>query len=89
MEKENISQKKIKKEERDAAVSLLITVFEMHDKEMVLNKALDDFLCCYGEEIPGWMQCLYNHFGSCDDNKTQIIKNFAKKHSLKIRNDSK
>ncbi len=80
---------KITKKEREAAISLLITVFEMHEEEGLMNKALDDFLCCYGAEIPEWMQCLYNHFGSCDDNKTQIIKNFAKKHSLKIRNDSK
>lgn len=80
---------KITKKEREAAISLLITVFEMHEEEPPMNKALDDFLCCYGAEIPEWMQCLYNHFGSCDDNKTQIIKNFAKKHSLKIRNDSK
>ena len=84
MEKENISQKKIKKEERDAAVSLLITVFEMHDKEMVLNKALDDFLCCYGEEIPEWLQCLYGHFNNCDSSKTQVIKQFAQKHNLEI-----
>ena len=69
---------KITKKEREAAISLLITVFEMHEEEGLMNKALDDFLCCYGAEIPEWMQCLYNHFGSCDDNKTQIIKNFAK-----------
>lgn len=88
MGKGNLGHDEIKQEEKNAAVSLLVTVFEMHEDERLLNKALDDFLCCYGEEIPGWMQCLYNHFGSCDDNKTQIIKNFAKKHSLKIRDDS-
>lgn len=78
---------KITQKEKDAAISLLIAVFEVHEEEKLLNKALDDFLCCYGAEIPEWMQCLYNHFGSCDDNKTQIIKNFAKKHGLKIRDD--
>lgn len=57
----------------------------MHEEEMVLNKALDDFLCCYGEEIPEWIQCLYDHFDSCDDNKTQVIKRFAEKHGLEIK----
>lgn len=89
MEKGNMSQDKIKQEEREAAISLLITVFEMHDKEMVLNKALDDFLCGYGEEIPEWLQCLYNHFDSCDSGKTQVIKRFAQKHNLEISDGSK
>ena len=84
MGKGNMGQGKIKKEERDAAISLLITVFEMHDKEMVLNKALDDFLCCYGEEIPEWLQCLDEHFNNCDSSKTQVIKQFAQKHNLEI-----
>lgn len=89
MGKGNMGGEKITQKEKEAAISLLITVFEVHEEESLLNKALDDFLCCYGAEIPEWMQYLYNHFGICDDNKTQIIKNFAKKHSLKIRNDSK
>ncbi len=80
---------KITQKEREAGISLLITVFEMHEDEGLLSKALDDFLCCYGEEIPEWLQYLYDHFNSCDGNKIQIIKNFAKKHSLKIRDDSK
>ncbi len=80
---------KITQKEREAGISLLITVFEMHGEEKLLDKALDDFLGCYGEEIPEWIQCLYDHFGSCDDNKTQIIKKFAKKHNLKIRDDFK
>lgn len=61
---------KITKKEREAAISLLITVFEMHEEERLLNKALDDFLCCYGEEIPEWIQGLYEHFCNSDDNKT-------------------
>lgn len=87
MGKGNMGQDKIKKEERDAAISLLITVFEMHDKEVVLNKALDDFLCCYGEEIPEWLQCLYGHFVGRDNNgiQMQVIKQFAENHNLEIR----
>jgi hypothetical protein len=75
---------KITKKEREAAISLLITVFEVHEDESLLNKALDDFLCCYGYEIPEWMQCLYNHFNNCDSSKTQVIKQFAQKHNLEI-----
>lgn len=84
-----MDDEKITQKEKDAAISLLIAVFEVHEEEKLLNKALDDFLYCYGAEIPEWMQCIYNHFNSCDDNKIQIIKKFAKKHSLKIRDDSK
>lgn len=87
MEKGNMGQE-IKQEEREAAISLLITVMEMHDKENLLNKALDDFLCCYNEEIPEWIQGLYEHFCNSDDNKTQIIKQFAEKHGLKIKDAS-
>ncbi len=79
---------KITKKEREAAISLLITVFEMHNKESLLNKALDDFLCCYGEEIPEWLQCLYDHFTSCKSGKTQVVKKFAEKHKLEIRDNS-
>ena len=46
---------KITKKERDVAISLLITVFEMHEEEMLLYKAIDDFLCCYGADIPEWI----------------------------------
>ena len=84
-----MDDEKITQKEKDAAISLLITVFEVHEEEKLLNKALDDFLCCYGAEIPEWMQCIYDHFNSCDGNKIQIIKKFAKKHSLKIRDASK
>ncbi len=42
----------------------------MHEEEMVLNKALDDFLCCYGAGIPEWLQYLYEHFHNCDSSKT-------------------
>ncbi len=79
---------KITQKEREAAISLLITVMEMHEEERLLNKALDDFLCCYGEEIPEWMQCLYGHFNSCDSGKTQVIKRFAEKHGLEIKDYS-
>lgn len=75
---------KITKKEREAAISLLITVFEIHGEEKLLDKALDDFLGCYGEEIPEWIQCLYNHFNNCDSSKTQVIKQFAQKHNLEI-----
>ena len=34
---------KITQKEKEAAISLLITVFEMHNKESLFNKALDDF----------------------------------------------
>ena len=88
MSKKGIGKDEIKQEEKVAATSLLITVFEMHDKENLLNKALDDFLCCYNEEIPEWIQGLYEHFCNSDDNKTQIIKQFAEKHGLKIKDAS-
>ncbi|RKI37136.1 hypothetical protein D7V86_23910 [bacterium D16-51] len=84
MSKKGIGQDEIKQEEKVAATSLLITVFEMHEEERILNKALEDFLCCYNEEIPEWMQCLYEHFNNCDSNKTQVIKRFAQKHNLEI-----
>ena len=61
----------------------------MHDKEMVLNKALDDLLCCYGEGIPEWIQYLYDYFIGCNNGKTQVIKKFAEKHKLEIRDSSK
>ena len=80
-----MAEGKITQKEKEAAISLLVTVFEMHDKENLLNKALDDFLCCYNEEIPEWIQGLYEHFCNSDDNKTQIIKQFAEKHGLKIK----
>ncbi len=88
MEKGNMGQDKIKQEEREAAINLLITVFEMYDKEMVLNKALDDFLCGYGEKIPECLQCLYEHFNNCDSSKTQVIKRFAENHGLEIKDYS-
>lgn len=88
MSKKGIGQDEIKQEEKVAATSLLITVFEMHDKESLLNKALDDFLCCYNEEIPEWIQGLYGHFCNSNDNKAQIIKQFAEKHGLKIKDAS-
>ncbi len=84
MSKKGIGQDEIKQEEKVAATSLLITVFEMHEEERILNKALEDFLCCYNEEIPEWLQCLYEHFNSFDNNKTQVIKQFAQKHNLEI-----
>lgn len=89
MGKDNLGHDEIKQEEKNAAVSLLITVFEMHEEERLLYKALDDFLCCYGEEIPGWLQCLYEHFYSSDSSKKQVIKQFAKKHNLEIKDGFK
>ena len=82
---------KITQKEKEAAISLLITVFEMHNKERLLNKALDDFLCCYGEEIPQWLQSLYEHFAGCDNNgiQMQVIKQFAENHNLEIKDGSK
>ncbi len=79
---------KITQKEKEAAISLLVTMFEMHDKEGLLNKALDDFLCFYGEEIPEWFQYLYEHFNNCDSSKTQVIKRFAERHGLEIKDDS-
>ena len=82
--KGNMSREKITQKEKEAAISLLITVFEMYEEERFLDKALDDVLCCYGEEIPEWIQCLYNHFNNCNSSKTQVIKQFAQKHNLEI-----
>ena len=39
-----MAEGKITQKEKEAAISLLITVMEMHDKERLLNKVLDDFL---------------------------------------------
>ena len=61
----------------------------MHEEEMVLNEALDDFLCCYGAGIPEWLQYLYEHFHNCDSSKTQVIKQFAQKHNLGINDGFK
>lgn len=82
---------KITQKEKEAAISLLITVFEMHNKESLFNKALDDFLCCYGKKIPEWLQCLYEHFACCDNNgiQMQVIKQFTENHNLEIKDGSK
>lgn len=88
MGKGNMGGEKITQKEKEAAISLLITVFEVHEDESLLNKALDDFLCCYGAEIPEWIQYLYDYFISCNNVKTQVIKKFAEKHKLEIRDDS-
>lgn len=83
-----MAEGKITQKEKEAAISLLVTVFEMHDKEGLLNKALDDFLFCYGTEIPEWIQCLYEYFNNCDSSKIQVIKRFAENHGLEIKDDS-
>lgn len=88
MGKGNMSGEKITQKEKEAAISLLVTVFEVHEEEKLLNKALNDFLCCYGAGIPEWIQYLYEHFISCNSGKTQVIKKFAEKHKLEIRDGS-
>ncbi len=90
MGKGNMGGEKITQKEKEAAISLLVTVFEMHEDEGLLNKALDDFLCCYGEKIPEWIQCIYSHFAGCDNNgiQMQVIKQFAENHNLEIRDGS-
>ena len=65
--------------EKDAAIGLLITVFEIHDREKTLIKALDDFADVYGDEIPGWLQHLYDSLKNSENNgnKMDVVRNFA------------
>lgn len=90
MEKRNMAEEKITQEEKDAAVGLLISVFKIHTKESLLDRALDEFSCGYGEEIPDWFQQLYGYFADCDSNEIQmkVIRKYAEKHNLKIGDGS-
>lgn len=72
--------------EKEAAAGLLITVFEIHDSEKLLYKALDDFWDVYGSDIPGWMQYLYDCLKNSGDNenKMDVIRNFAEQNKMEI-----
>lgn len=90
METRNMGEEKITQEEKDAAVSLLISVFEIHRKESLLDRALDEFSCGYGDEIPDWFQRLYAYFADRDSSEIQmkVIRKYAEKHNLKISDGS-
>ena len=72
--------------EKDAAIYVLITAFEFHDKEKTLFKVLDDFADVYGDDIPGWLQHLYDHFGKSGNNKNKldVIRKFADQTKIEI-----
>lgn len=85
---ENSDGEKISNDEKVAAICLLVNVFDLHkEEEKLLNKALNDFDCVYGEKIPTWLQCIYMHCLGCSDNdlQIQIIREYAEKHDLKLR----
>ncbi len=86
MGKEKVGNGNFPDAEKDSAIGLLITVFEIHDEEKLLNKALDDFLDVYGEEIPGWMQYLYDYLKDSGDNenKMAVVRNFAKQTKMEL-----
>lgn len=86
MGKEKTDNGKIPDSEKDAAIGLLVTVFEIHDKKKALYKALEDFSDVYGDEIPGWLQHLYDCLQNSEDNrnKTDVIRNFAEQNKIEI-----
>lgn len=74
------------KEEREGAMYLLVNVFERFDEAEQLEKRMDEFSTVFGETIPGWLQILYdymNHLG--EKEKVDIIKGFAQKRGMEIR----
>lgn len=83
---ENNEDGKIPELEKDAAIGLLITVFEINDEKKLLNKALDDFSAVYGDGIPGWMQHLYDCLKNSGNNeiKLDVIKSYAEQNKMEI-----
>lgn len=73
--------------EKEAAIGLLVTVFEIHDREKALYKALDDFADVYGDEIPGWLQHLYDCLKNSENNgnKMDVVRNFAVQHKIELK----
>lgn len=86
MGKEKTDNGKIPDSEKDAAIGLLITVFGIHDREKALYKALDDFSVVYGDEIPGWLQHLYDSQKNSenDGNKLNVIRDFAEQRRIAL-----
>lgn len=72
--------------EKDAAIYVLTTAFEFHDKKKTLFKALDDFSDVYGDDIPGWLQYLYDHLNKSANNekKLDVIMDFAEQRKIKL-----
>ena len=72
--------------EKEAAIGLLITVFSIHDREKALMKALDDFSDVYGDEVPGWLQHLYDCMKNTENNgnKLDVVRNFAEQHKIEL-----
>lgn len=87
MGKEKTDNGKIPDSEKDAAIGLLITVFGIHDREKALYKALDDFSVVYGDEIPGWLQHLYDCLKNSENNgnKLDVVRNFAEQHKIELK----
>ena len=65
----------------------MVTVFEIHDRKKALFKALDDFADVYGDEIPGWLQHLYDYVGKSGNNeiKLDVIRDFADQHKIELK----
>ena len=72
--------------EKEAAIGLLITVFSIHDREKALIKALDDFADVYGDEVPGWLQHLYDYLDKSGNNesKLDVIRDFAEQRKIEL-----
>lgn len=75
------------KEEREGAMFLLVNVCEQLDEAEQIEKRMNEFSSVYGETIPEWLQILYDymaHFGKKE--KVDIIKDFARKRGMEIKN---
>lgn len=85
--KEKIDNGKIPDSEKEAAIGLLITVFDIHDREKALYKALNDFSIVYGGEISGWLQHLYDylHKSGNKESKLDVIRDFAEQHKIELK----
>lgn len=84
--KDKTNNGKIPDSEKDASIGLLVTVFELHDRKKALFKALDDFADVYGDEIPGWLQHLYDYLDKSgnNENKLDVIRDFAEQRKIEL-----
>lgn len=87
MGKEHIGSGSIPESEKNGAKILLAMVFENNSSEELLIRALNEFDDVYGEDIPGWMQFLYDYLGSFEGNgtKMKVVRNYAEKHQIEIK----
>lgn len=86
MGKNKTDNGKMPDSEKEAAIELLITVFSIHDREKALIKALDDFSDVYGDEVPGWLQHLYDYLDKSGNNesKLDVIRDFAEQRKIEL-----